>query len=252
MAMTRLRYLPAEAKHGGRTAITAGALTVTLGVAAACWAISINQMQGMNMGVATRLGSFAFFSASWISMMAAMMLPGATPAILRRTSASRRVFAAPVFALAYVAIWAMVGIVVYAFYRPHGTVAAGVVVITAGIYELTPIKRHFRRRCGENTRSGFGVRARLRRLEHRNHGDPGRGGRHERPLDGRARGGCGCPEGLARQGHHRGCGRCGDRRARHRDPGCPLVSPGTHTTEQSCANHVRKETTDERAQGRYT
>ena len=65
------------------------------------------------------------------------------------------IFAAPVFAASYIAIWAVVGIAVYALYRPHGTVAAGVVVIAAGIYELTPIKRHFRRQCHENARSGL-------------------------------------------------------------------------------------------------
>jgi predicted metal-binding membrane protein len=109
----------------------------------------------MDMGVATRLGSFAFFTASWISMMAAMMLPGTIPAMLRRTSERGRVLAAPVFAASYLAIWAMVGLAVYALYRPHGTVAAGVVVIAAGLYELTPIKRRFRLQCREHARAGF-------------------------------------------------------------------------------------------------
>jgi predicted metal-binding membrane protein len=45
---------------------------------------------------------------------------------------------------------------VYAMYRPHGPVAAGAVVIAAGVYEFTPLKRHFRRRCRESVRSGFG------------------------------------------------------------------------------------------------
>ena len=44
----------------------------------------------------------------------------------------------------------------YALYRPHGSVAAGAVVIAAGVYELTPLKQHFRRRCRESVRSGFG------------------------------------------------------------------------------------------------
>jgi predicted metal-binding membrane protein len=41
-------------------------------------------MNVMNIGVATWVGSFAFFVALWVSMMAAMMLPGAAPAVLRR------------------------------------------------------------------------------------------------------------------------------------------------------------------------
>jgi hypothetical protein len=38
----------------------AAALMETLGLAAACWVVSVQQMTGMDMGVATRLGSFAF------------------------------------------------------------------------------------------------------------------------------------------------------------------------------------------------
>jgi predicted metal-binding membrane protein len=32
---------------------------------------------------------------------------------------------------------------------------AGAVAIAAGVYELTPLKRRFRRRCRENARSGI-------------------------------------------------------------------------------------------------
>jgi predicted metal-binding membrane protein len=113
-------------------------------------------MNGMDMGVATRLGSFAFFAAVWVSMMAAMMLPGAAPAVVRRVHASGRLLSVPSFVGSYLAVWALVGVAVYALYRPHGSGGAAAVVIAAGIYELTPIKRHFRRRCRESVRSGFG------------------------------------------------------------------------------------------------
>jgi predicted metal-binding membrane protein len=33
---------------------------------------------------------------------------------------------------------------------------AGAIVIAAGAYEFTPLKRHFRRRCQESTGSGLG------------------------------------------------------------------------------------------------
>jgi predicted metal-binding membrane protein len=59
------------------------------------------------------------------------------------------------FTGSYLAVWALVGAAVYALYRPHGPVAAGVVVIAAGVYEFTPLKRHFRRRCRDSVRSGF-------------------------------------------------------------------------------------------------
>jgi predicted metal-binding membrane protein len=138
------------------TAATAAALTVTLGLAAVSWVVAVRQMSGMDMGVATRLGSFAFFAAAWVTMMAAMMLPGAVPAVVRRVQASRRVRGVPLFLGSYLAVWALVGVAVYALYRPHGVAVAGAIVIAAGAYEFTPLKRHFRRRCQESTGSGLG------------------------------------------------------------------------------------------------
>src|SRR6266536_4687096 len=138
-----------------RTAATGAVLTATLGLAAASWVVAVRQMNGMDMGVATPLGSFAFFVALWVPMMAAMMLPGAAPAVLRRAHASGGVRAVPLFAGSYLAVWTLVGVAVYAVYRPHGSFAAGVVTIAAGVYELTPLKQRFRRRCRESVRSGL-------------------------------------------------------------------------------------------------
>jgi predicted metal-binding membrane protein len=144
-----------EGKSAGAAA-TAAALMATLGLAAASWVVALRQMNGMDMGVgvATPLGSFAFFVALWVSMMAAMMLPGAAPAVLRRAHAAG-VRAVPLFVGSYLAVWTLVGVAVYVLYRPHGSLAAGVVVIAAGLYELTPLKQHFRRRCRDSARSGF-------------------------------------------------------------------------------------------------
>jgi predicted metal-binding membrane protein len=138
-----------------RTAATVAALMATLGLAAASWVVAVRQMNGMDMGVATGLGSFAFFVALWVSMMAAMMLPGAAPAVLRRAHASGGVRAVPLFVGSYLAVWTLVGVAVYAAYRPHGSLAAGAVAIAAGGYEVMPLKQHFRRRCRENVQSGF-------------------------------------------------------------------------------------------------
>src|ERR1017187_3941532 len=140
--------------QASRVGTTAAALAATLGLAVASWVVAVRQMNGMDMGVATRLGSFAFFAAVWGVMMAGMMLPGAAPAGLRRAHAGG-VRAVPLFAGSYLAVWALVGVAVYALYRPHGTIAAGAVVIAAGAYECTPLKRHFRRRCRDSVRGGF-------------------------------------------------------------------------------------------------
>jgi predicted metal-binding membrane protein len=138
------------------TAATAAALALTLGLAAVSWVVAVREMSGMDMGVATRLGSFAFFAVLWVTMMAAMMLPGAVPAVVRRVQASGRVRGVPLFLGSYLAVWALVGAAVYAVYRPHGFAVAGAVVIAAGAYEFTPLKRHFRRRCQDAAGSGLG------------------------------------------------------------------------------------------------
>jgi predicted metal-binding membrane protein len=131
------------------------ATTATLGLAAACWIVAVQEMSGMDMGSATELGSFAFFIAVWVPMMAAMMLPGAVPAISGFVRVNGRALAGVLFAGSYLAVWTLVGVAVYALYRPHGSSAAGVLAIAAGLYELTPLKRDCRRRCRESVRSGF-------------------------------------------------------------------------------------------------
>ena len=138
-----------------RTAATAAVLAATFGLAAASWVIAVRQMHGMDMGVATRLGSFGSFIAVWVVMMAAMMLPGAAPAVLKRAKASGGVRAVPLFIGSYLAVWALVGAAMYVLYRPHGSVAAGALTVAAGVYEFTPLKRHFRRRCRDSVRSGY-------------------------------------------------------------------------------------------------
>ena len=131
------------------------ALATTLGLAAAAWIVTVRQMHGMDMGVATQLGSFAFFVALWVAMMAAMMLPGAVPAVVSRAYANGPVRAVLPFVVSYLAVWTLVGALMYAVYRPHGTAVAGALVIAAGVYELTRLKRHCRRCCRLSVRSGL-------------------------------------------------------------------------------------------------
>ena len=135
--------------------INAVAVSATLGAAALCWVIALHRMSGMDMGAQTQLGSFAFFSSTWVVMMAAMMLPGAAPAVVRSVRASGRLLSVPLFVGSYLAVWALFGLCVYALYRPHSTGLAGAVTVAAGTYELTPLKRGFRRRCQEGGRSGL-------------------------------------------------------------------------------------------------
>lgn len=97
-------------------------------------------MTGMDMGVSTTMP---------------MMVPGAVPAIARRAQERDGVLAAPLFARSYLGTWALVAVAMWLVYRPPGAVTAGVLLVGAGLYELTPLKRECRRRCRERVRSGM-------------------------------------------------------------------------------------------------
>lgn len=131
------------------------ALTTTVVIAGACWAVAVTQMHGMDMGVETGLGSFGFFVGVWAAMMAAMMLPGAIPATVHYARRHRQHGAAVMFIAAYVAVWTLFGVVAYELYRPHSTTVAIIITVAAGLYELTPIKRRARQRCQQGAKSGL-------------------------------------------------------------------------------------------------
>src|SRR5881227_1058377 len=92
-------------------------VAMTLLIAAACWPLAVTQMRGMDMGVATTLGSFAFFLGLWTAMMSAMMLPGAVPAVVNRARTHQRYSSVGVFVAAYIAVWVLVGVASYTVYR---------------------------------------------------------------------------------------------------------------------------------------
>ena len=60
-----------------------------IAVAVACWAITAQRMQGMDMGPGTDLGGLGWFAVVWATMMAAMMLPSLVPMALAYAGASR-------------------------------------------------------------------------------------------------------------------------------------------------------------------
>ncbi|MGH3448345.1 MAG: DUF2182 domain-containing protein [Nocardioidaceae bacterium] len=139
----------------GKTPGVIATLAATLGVAAVAWIVTVWQMDGMDMGPATQLGSFVFFVALWVVMMAAMMLPGAAPAVVGHARSAGGLRSVPTFVGSYLAVWAVVGVAVYALDRPHESFVAGIVLIAAGVYEFTPLKQHFRRRCHGSVGSGY-------------------------------------------------------------------------------------------------
>ena len=111
-------------------------MAATAGLAAVAWAVVVGRHDGGH-------GSFPGFLAHWVTMTAAMMLPGLVPAVRR---AGLRLVGP------YLAVWTVVGVAVFVLYG--GLHAPGAGAGAAGIYELTPLKRHLRERC-EHVTSGL-------------------------------------------------------------------------------------------------
>jgi predicted metal-binding membrane protein len=98
------------------------------------------------------------FLGTWTLMMAAMMLPSATPMILlHRLGAEGRARAlwSGAFVLGYLVVWASVGIVVWGaamateMLVPPEQRALGVaaILLLAGVYQFTPLKSTCLRAC---------------------------------------------------------------------------------------------------------
>jgi predicted metal-binding membrane protein len=113
-------------------------------------------MAGMDM---SGLGPLGAFAATWVVMMAAMMLPSAIPLVLEfaRTAAGRRRWpvATAVLAATYLGVWLVFGVVCYAIYTaarmpwPDQPVVVGLSLALAGVYSISPIKRASQARCRE-------------------------------------------------------------------------------------------------------
>jgi predicted metal-binding membrane protein len=117
-------------------------------------------MSGMSMRATWTASYFAVIAAMWVIMMVAMMLPSAAPMVLlfatieRRRRAASPFPATAWFALAYVLLWAAIGLLGVllqwqldrlALLSPAIAVTsaaiAGVVLIAAGLYQFTPLKQ---------------------------------------------------------------------------------------------------------------
>jgi predicted metal-binding membrane protein len=88
------------------------------------------------------------------AMMAAMMLPGALPAVIRSAHIGDSPLTAPRFAACYLAVWFAVGLATFAVYEPPPAWVTVAIVVAAVLYEFTPAARSCRRRCRAERRSG--------------------------------------------------------------------------------------------------
>jgi predicted metal-binding membrane protein len=127
--------------------------------AVAAWAVTVDRMRGMDTGPGTDLGGVGWYLGIWVTMTAAMMLPSAVPAARHVARLARRA-PALLFTGGYLAVWTAYGLLAYGVFRlvtsfdigwlawnRGGPYAAAVVIVAAGLYELTPLKRLSLRRC---------------------------------------------------------------------------------------------------------
>ena len=146
-------------------------LATLLVLAGAAWAFVLRQSQGMDdmghhhldltMGMAVPV-----FLAMWVVMMAAMMFPASAPMILAfvrmqaRRGASMRQVRTAVFVAAYLLVWLGFGSLAYLlalgfeavaersmWLMDNGGRVAGVLLIGAGLYQISPLKEVCLSRC---------------------------------------------------------------------------------------------------------
>jgi predicted metal-binding membrane protein len=161
----------AEHTKGGRVAALgvppkqlAPAWIALVVLAALAWIVTIDQANGMGIGPGAMGLAFPAFILLWVAMMAAMMFPSVAPVailwartIQARSTGAIRAWRITTFVAGYLVAWASFGVV--AFVALLGTerlvdeapevakwLAVGI-FLTAGVYQLTPLKRACLRHC---------------------------------------------------------------------------------------------------------
>src|ERR671924_270203 len=144
-------------------------LPVLITLAAIAWALTNDQMSGMDAGPGTDPGALGFFLGVWVVMMAAMMFPSIAPMVVMhvRIQEGRRQREQPVaagatalFVAGYLVTWATAGLAGYALFQlgqaltgdafawdNAGPYLAGGIIVAAAAYQLTPLKDVCLRHC---------------------------------------------------------------------------------------------------------
>jgi predicted metal-binding membrane protein len=135
-----------------------GLVAVLFALAAGAWWSTDARMRGMDDGPWTGLGTFGWFLGAWLVMMAAMMLPSVAPtvALYSRMTKARSPLSPLLFTAGYFVVWGGVGALAFAIASRAGDVLAwdragrwiaGVTLLAAAVYELTPLKNVCLQKC---------------------------------------------------------------------------------------------------------
>jgi predicted metal-binding membrane protein len=124
-------------------------------LAALGWWWTADQMQDMDGGPWTELGTLSWFLGVWVVMMAAMMFPSVAPtvALYSKLKNTRALGAPLVFTSGYLLVWSAFGALAFMLallgskvfgdvlaWDRAGRWVAGVTLLAAAAYELTPLK----------------------------------------------------------------------------------------------------------------
>jgi predicted metal-binding membrane protein len=130
-----------------------GIVACLCALAAISWWWTVGEMRGMDEGPWTALGAFGWFVGVWVVMMAAMMFPSVAPTVALYARMSRSRVLPLAFTLGYLSTWAAAGVAAFlvALATTHaaqgaldwdnaGQTIAGLTLLMAAGYELTPLK----------------------------------------------------------------------------------------------------------------
>jgi predicted metal-binding membrane protein len=129
-----------------------GLIALLFGLAGVAWWWTAGEMQDMDGGPWTTLGTFGWFLGVWVVMMAAMMFPSVAPtvALYSKMTKARSLVAPLVFVSGYLVVWGAVGAAAFAVAKVvpgdvfawdrGGRWIAGGTLLVAAVYELTPAK----------------------------------------------------------------------------------------------------------------
>lgn len=142
-------------------------LATLLGLAAVGWVVFVDQAS-QPMGMAHGMGpdltmgrSWPLFLAMWVAMMVAMMFPAAAPMVIMYGRMRRNdPPSVALFTGSYIGLWFVFGVAAYLLSAAVESAASrsewvamnwgragGVLVVLAGVYQLTPLKDICLRHC---------------------------------------------------------------------------------------------------------
>jgi predicted metal-binding membrane protein len=154
----------AHEEHGDRAGLAPafvasrsriGLIGLLFALAALGWWWTAGQMQDMDGGPWTELGTLSWFLGVWVVMMAAMMFPSVAPtvALYSKLKNTRALGAPLVFTSGYLLVWSAFGVLAFMLalvgskvfgdvlaWDRAGRWVAGVTLLAAAAYELTPLK----------------------------------------------------------------------------------------------------------------